>query len=229
MGTMGLILRLAYRLRRHLLGGWSLARWGGFLLLILGVWALFYWWPSPWPAAAAGVALLAYLGVLAWAGRKGFLHFQPLPEEARRIRDLPAPPALRLEEMVPARASGQFIVEGLAQYLIDLEADFETVETREHIVLARKYRSRFLLLARWPGYEVGWWYIFFRPEMIREMTVGHLYVGRRPGLALRLVYEPDEETQATVYLAFEDGAALRRVWDDLRLDAAAETGPETGP
>ena len=52
---MGLILRLAYRLRRHLLGGWSLARWGAFLLVILGVWALFYWWPSPWPAVSAKV------------------------------------------------------------------------------------------------------------------------------------------------------------------------------
>lgn len=225
---MGLILRLAYRLRRHLLGGWSLARWGAFLLVILGVWALFYWWPSPWPAIAVAAALLAYILALAWAGRKGFLHFQPLPEEQARIRDLPAPPALRPEEMVPARASGQFIVEGLAQYLIDLEADFETVETREHIVLARKHPSRFLLLARWPGYEVGWWYIFFRPEMIREMAVGHLYVRRRPDLALRLVYEPDEETRHAVYLAFADGAALRRVWDDLLLDATPEAGPGRG-
>jgi hypothetical protein len=219
LGLIGLVLRLAYRLRRYLLLGWSVARWGGVLLFLAGVWALFYWWPSPWPAMAVGGSLLAYLFVLAWATRKGFLHFQPLPEQQARIRALPAPHALRLEELVPARVSGHFVVESLAQYLIDLEANFETVETREHIVLARKGLTRFLWLARWPGYEVGWWYIFFQPYMIREMAVGHLYVGRRPSLALRVAYAPDEETQQVVYLAFVDGPALRRVWDDLLLDA----------
>lgn len=219
MGLIGLILRLAYRLRRHLLLGWSVARWGGVLLLLIGVWAFFYWWPSPWPAMAAGGSLLAYLIVLAWATRKGFLHFQPLPEREARIRALPAPRALRIEELVPARASGHFLVESLAQYLIDLEADFETVETREHIVLARKHPTRFLGLARWPSYEVGWWYVFFQPHMVREMAVGHLYVGRHPSLALRVAYAPDEGTRRVVYLAFADGPALRRVWDDLLLDA----------
>jgi hypothetical protein len=220
LSAIGLILRLAYRLRRHLLLGWSVARWWAFCLLLLGVWTLFYWWPSPWPVLAVGISLLAYLLLLAWATRKGFLHFQPLPEEERRIRALPAPPPLRPEEMVPVRASGHFAVEGLAQYLIDLEADFETVETREHIVLARKHPTRFLLLARWPAYEIGWWYIFFQPHMIRGVAVGHLYVGRSADLALRLIYSPDGETQYVVYLAFDDGPALRRVWDDLLVDAS---------
>lgn len=221
MGFIGLILRLAYRLRRHELAAWPLARWLGILLFLAGVWAFFSWWPSPWPAVAAGGGLLAYWLLLAWATRKGFLYFRPLPEQQARIRALPAPPALLPEEQMPARASGHFSVEGLAQYFVDLEADFETVETREHIVLARKYASRFLL-ARWPDYEVGWWYLFILPEMIREVAVGHLYVGRRPVLALRVVYAPDEETQHAAYLAFADGAALRRVWDDLLLDAPPE-------
>jgi hypothetical protein len=219
LGWIGLILCLAYRLRRHLLLGWSVARWVGFLMILVGIWALFYWWPSPWPAVAVAALLLAYLLVLAWATRSGFLRFRPLPEEETRIRALPAPPVLRPEEMVPARASGHFVVEGLAQYLIGLEADFETVETREHIVLARKQATRFLWLARWPGYEVGWWYIFFQPHMIREMAVGHLYVGRHPDLALRVVYALQEEAEHVVYLAFDNGPALRRVWDDLLLDA----------
>ncbi len=219
MGWIGLILRLAYRLRRHLLMGWSVARWGGVLLFLVGIAALLLAWPNPWPAVAGSGSLLAYIMFLAWATRKGFLHFRPLRDEQSRIQALPAPPALRPEELVAARASGHFIVENLAQYLIDLEADFETVETREHIVLARKEATRFLWLARWPGYEVGWWYIFFQPPMIREMAVGHLYVGWRPSLALRVIYAPDEETQHALYVAFADGPALRRVWDDLLLDA----------
>lgn len=221
MGWIGLILRLAYRLRRHLLFGWSLARWGGVLLVFVGIAALFYWWSSPWPVVSVGVVLLAYVLVLAWATRKGFLHFRPLAEEEARIRGLPPSRPLRPEELVPIRASGHFVVEDLAQYFIDLEADFETVETREHIVLARKYATRLLWLARWPGYEVGWWYIFFQPYMIREMAVGHLYVGYHPELALRVVCAPDEETEQVVYLAFADAPALRRVWDDLSLDAGS--------
>lgn len=138
---MGLILRLAYRLRRHEVVGWSAARIVGILLFLLGVWAMFAWWPSPWPAAVAGA----------------------------------------------------------------------------------------VLLARWPSYEVGWWYIFFRPEMIREMAVGYLYVGRGRDLALRVVHGPDEKTQEAVYLAFADRVGLRRVWDDLLLDAPPEPGPETVP
>jgi hypothetical protein len=219
LGWIGLILRLAYRLRRHLLFGWSMARWGVVLLLFVGIVTLFYWWSSPWPAVAVGGALLAYVLVLAWATRKGFLHFRPLPDEEVRIRALPPQRSLLPEELVPARASGHFVVEDLAQYLIDLGADFETVETREHVVLARKHATRFLWLARWPGYEVGWWYTFFQPDMIREMAVGNLYVGYHPKLALRVVYAPDEETEQVVYLAFADGRSLRRVWDDLLLDA----------
>lgn len=224
LGLIGLILRLAYRLRRHLLLGWSVARWLGYLLVLVGLGALLYWWPNPWPAAAMGGLLLTYLLVLAWATRKGFLHFRPLPEEERRILALPALPALRPEELVPARASGHFVVEGLAQYLIDLEAGFETVESREHIVLARKHPSRFLFVARWPGYEIGWWYIFFQPHMIRELAVGHLYLGRRPALALRVVHSPDGETQQVTHLAFAEGPALRRVWDDLVRDAPPGVG-----
>jgi hypothetical protein len=228
LGGIGLILRLAYRLRRHLLFGWSVARWKGVLLVFVGIGALFYWWSCPWPVVVVAGLLSAYVLVLAWATRRGFLHFQPLPEEEAHIRAMPAPPALRSGELVPARASGHFCVEGLARYLIGLEAAFETVETREHIVLARKDASSFLWLARWPGYEVGWWYIFFQPQTIREMTVGHLYTGRHPDLALRVVYASDEETRQAAYLAFADRATLRRVWDDLLLDAPYVTEPQDG-
>jgi hypothetical protein len=64
-----------------------------------------------------------------------------------------------------------------------------------------------------------WWYICFQPKMIREVGVGHLYVGRHASLALRLVYAPDEETHHAAYLAFADGQMLRRVWDNLLVDA----------
>jgi hypothetical protein len=124
--------------------------------------------------------------------------------------------------MVPCRASGQFAVEGQEQYYVDIEADFETVGTREHIVLGRLHPSHFLLIGRWPAWEIGWWYIFFQPAIIQELTVGHLACGAQSQLAMRIVHTPDEETQETLYLAFDKASTLRRVWDDLVKDAPAD-------
>ncbi|HSJ57078.1 MAG TPA: hypothetical protein VLC95_07845 [Anaerolineae bacterium] len=218
MSARGTFLRLAYRLRRHLFFNWSLARWLGTLLAIIVAWALIRWWPNFWPGTAFGALLVVYIAWLVWARRSNYLYFEPHPDPATVLDGEPLPP-LRKEELVPARASGWFTVESLDGYLVDLEADFETVGTREHIVLARLYRSRFLLLGRWPSYQIGWWYIFFMPDMIRQVGVGHLHAGREPALALQIVYAPDEETEHTIYLVFEDLADLRRVWADLMVDA----------
>ncbi|MBN1661162.1 MAG: hypothetical protein JXA93_22410 [Anaerolineae bacterium] len=205
-------------MRRHLFFSWSLARWLGTLLLVGVFWALLRWWPNVGPGVAFGALWVAFIAWLVWAQRCRYVHFEPLSDPAARLDGEPLPP-LHTEELVPARATGWFTVEGLNGYLVDLEADFETVGTREHIVLARLYRSRFLLLGRWPAYQIGWWYIFFMPGMIRQMCIGHLHAGHKPGLALQIVYTPDEETERTIYLAFDDPAALRRVWADLLLDA----------
>lgn len=218
MSARGTFLQLAYRLRRHLFFSWSLARWLGTLILVGAGWALWRWWPNFWPGAALGALFVAYVAWHVWAQRSRYLYFEPLPDPAAVLDGEPLPP-LRKEELVPARASGWFTVEGLDGYLVDLEADFETVGTREHIVLARLYRSRFLFLGRWPSYQTGWWYIFFMPEMIRQLRVGHLHTGGEPGLALQVVYAPDKETEHTIYLVFDHPAALRRVWDDLAVDA----------
>jgi hypothetical protein len=121
--------------------------------------------------------------------------------------------------MVPVRASGQFVVQQKTQHFVDVEADFETVGTREHIVLGRVHPSRFLLLGRWPSEDLGWWYIFFEPQMIRDMMVGHLHHGPLPSLAIRIVYEPDPETQQAAYLSSGDASILHRIWNDLLIDA----------
>lgn len=224
MSLTGWILITAYRLRRHLWLSWSLARWLGLLLLAAAVAALISAWPQPWPAIPPSLVLLTYLGLMVWAARRGYVHFEP----DAQILPGPQPEPLRKEEMVPARVSGWFGVEGRTQYYVGLEADVETVGTREHIVLGRVHPSRFLLVGRWPAEDMGWWYIFLQPQMIRALDVGHLYSGPRPQMALRLVYAPDEETQQTIYLAFDGAAPLRRVWDDLLLDAPEGVSPTLG-
>jgi hypothetical protein len=215
---------MAYRLRRHFWLAWPLSRWLGLLMAGICVWALFGWPLSPWAALLPGSIYLIYLVVLTWAKRQGYLRFEPLADgdvssEPNPLQTGSSPPPLAVQEMAPARASGWFTVEGENQYYIDIEADFESVGTREHIVLGRVHPSRFLLFGQWPKYEMGWWYIFFEPDMIEDMSLGHLHFGAQPHLALRVLYSPNGKTKQAAYLTFDDGVVLRRVWDDLLRDA----------
>lgn len=219
MSAIGVILQLSYRLRRHLLLGWSLAHWLGLLLIVAVLGTLIRWWSYPWPAVALTGLFLAYVLILAWASRQGYVRFVALPKPGHVLEDASLPARLGTEELLPTRASGWFTVEGQDRYYVDIEADFETVGTREHIVLGRVHPSRFLLLGEWPKEEVGWWYIFFRPAMIRKVRLGHLHFGSRPHLALQVLYALDRDRHQTVHFTFGDTLALRRVWDDLLLDA----------
>lgn len=219
MNMKGVILQFAYRLNRHMWLAWSLSRWIGLLLVVAAVAALIHWWPRPWPAAVVGGLFLGYLVVLGWAARRRYIYFEATPHSETLVQSADSAPALSTEEWVPVRASGLFTVEGKERYYVDLEADFETVGTREHIVLARVHPSRFLLLGEWPSLDLGWWYMFFQPAAIRDIEMGHLHFGAQPRPALRLSYSPDGEKQEMIYLASEDVVKLRRIWNDLLQDA----------
>ena len=218
MSLTGLVLQFAYRLQRHVRFGQPLARWLGLGLLFLAGWSVVRWWPFGWQVALWVGLFLGYALVLAWAARCGYVQFRPGPEPDRSGALEPVRP-LRPEELVPARASGWFTVEGQDQYFVDVEAGVETVETREHIVMGQIRPTRFLLLGRWPKRNTGWWYMFFRPAAIREVRAGRMTFGARSRQALRIVHTPDADTVQTIYLAFDDPVALRRVWEDLVIDA----------
>ena len=226
MSLTGLVLQFSYRLQRHIRFGVPLARWVGLLLLIAAGWLLYRWWPMAWQGALLVGLFLGYVLVLVWAARSGYVQFMPGPgpDGSSGLEGPPgspddAPP-LRPEELVPVRVSGWFTVEGQDQYFVDVEAGIETVETREFIVMGRIRITRFLLLGRWPTSDAGWWYIFFRPSTVQQVRTGSLTFGARSRQALRIVYAPDADTVQTIYLAFDDPVALRRVWDDLVLDQA---------
>ncbi len=224
MSLTGLVLQFAYRLQRHTRFGWPLARWLGLLLFVVAGWALFRWWPFAWQLALLVGLFLAYLLLLAWAARAGYVHFVPgsHPDRASDPEELPP---LRPEEPVLVRASGWFTVMDQERYFVDVEAAIETVATREHIVMGRILPTRFLLLGRWPPSDTGWWYIFFQPATIQEIHSGRLTFGARTRPALRVLYAPDADSRRPIYLAFEDPTALRRVWDDLHLDAPVSAAP----
>jgi hypothetical protein len=165
---------------------------------------------------------LIYILTLAWASRQDYLHYESHPLKTL----LEHPPAgeapLRPEELVPVRASGWFSVEGKEKYYVDLEADFETVASREHILLGRVRPSRYLRLGSWPVEDLGWWYVFFHPVMILGLDLGLLYFGPEAQQVLRVIYQQDEKVTQTIYLAFESNIGLRRVWTDLLLDASPD-------
>ncbi len=217
MTLIGFVFKVLYRLQNHHWAGWPFSRWVGLVLVAGGLAALVSRWPRMELALLLGLAWLLYVFLLAWAGRRRFAHFVPLAQgDGPPAEDVPP---LGKAERVPIRASGWFSVQGKERHLADIEADYESVGTREHIILGRLRPSRFLGLGRWPAEEIGWWYIFFQPTMIRRLRVGHLCFGARPRLALQVVYAAGEEKQETVHLIFEDAQTLRRVWNDLGKDA----------
>jgi hypothetical protein len=170
------------------------------MLVAGGLAALIARWPRIELALLLGLAWLLYVLLLAWAGRRRFAHFVPLAPSD--VPPEPGLPPLDKAERVPIRACGWFSVQGKERRLADIEADYESVGTREHIILGRLRPSRFLGLGRWPAEELGWWYIFFQPAMIRRLRVGHLCFGARPRLALQVVYAVDEVKQETLHLIF---------------------------
>jgi hypothetical protein len=224
LSVMGILLQLAYRLHRHFVAEWSLARWLGTALVLTFLAVLIFQRSAAWDVILLAALLFAYLAIMLWAGRKGYLHFSPSLQAEALLGRVPGPPPLEREELVPVRAAGLFTVHGREQHYVDLDADYESVSSREHIVLARVNASRFLWLGGWPDHEVGHWYVFFQPDMLRQVRAGYLYFGPQPRLAIEVVYAPDGETRHSIYLASEP-AVLRRIHDDLMRDAPQEVSP----
>ena len=167
------------------------------------------------------VVILACLGLmlaLLWAGRTRYLIFQRTehPSFSSSMADVPQ---LAPEEKVPVRASGHFEVSGMRRYFVEAQAYFETVETREHILIVWIPRRSLPGLAASPREEVGLWYAFFMPATIREIEVGEVHFGLRPRPALKVVYQAESGSQETVYLSFDRPEQREIVLADLRRDA----------
>lgn len=216
MTFQGLILKTNYRLSRLRLLGRPLNRWL-FLLSLLGILAVAVDLVESGPVADAAVILacLSLMLVLLWAGRTRYLIFQRA-ENPSWTTDVPQ---LAPEEKLPVQASGHFEVSGMRRYFVEAQAYFETVDTREHIVIAWTPRWSFLGLADSPREEVGLWYVFFMPAAIQEIEVGEIHFGLRPRPALKVVYQPESGSRETIYLSFDRPEQREVVLADLRHDA----------
>lgn len=217
----GLIYRFVYNLERHRLFEVRLRRWLILLCLIAPAALWFGAWGATRFVAGLVTAGAASVLVAIWqAGRQHYVRFAPdfssPPETA-------APPVSSWPAMskVPVRASGFFEVSSMRRYLVEAQADYMTFETREHCVMARIPFSRFLLLDASGRGEVGWWYIFFQPAMLRAVTGGRLYFGLRPRPALQLQIASIRDRVEILHLSFEDETTRSLILADLLHDAAA--------
>jgi hypothetical protein len=215
----GLILKVSYRLHRLRLWGQPLTRWL-FFLSLLGIPAVALDLIESGPAADA-VVTLACLGlmlVLLWAGRTRYLIFQRAEHSSLTTLTTDVP-QLTPEEKVPIWASGHFEVSGMRRYFVEAQAYFETVETREHIIIAWIPPWSLPGLAASLREEMGLWYVFFMPATIQEIEVGKVYFGLRPRPALKVVYRSESGSRETVYLSFDHHEQREIVLADLRHDA----------
>jgi hypothetical protein len=89
--------------------------------------------------------------------------------------------------------------------------------------MAQVRRTRFLLFAPVNGAEIGYWYAFFHPRDLKEITCGTLYNGFSARAGLKLCYPGEKgEQDVRLYLGFENAGARERLLEDLRLDAPSE-------
>lgn len=219
MSIVGLILKTSYQLNRHRIGPLRL----NLAPLLFALASGLIWWKVGGLTGEQTALIIVFCLILVLvtllAQRQGFIVF--------RRRELSSsssssPPELMPDEKVAVRATGLFEVRDERRYLVEVTADFATMETREHIVMARMLDSRFLVGA--PKDDAGWWYIFFKPPMIRGIEVGEVHFGLRTRPAIKLGHRTSEGKVKPVYLSFGEPLQLQRVLEDLRRDANLEVG-----
>ena len=215
MSVVGLILKASYQLNRHRLGPLRL----NLVPLLLALASGLMWRVGGLAGEQAALIIVLCLIIVLvtlWAKRQGFIVFR---RGEGALSSSPDCPELAPDEKVAVRATGLFKVRDKQCYFVEITADFATMETREHIVMARMLDSRFLVGA--PKDDVGWWYIFFKPHTIREVEVGQVHFGLRARPAIKLGYEADEGKVEPVYLSSNDPLLILQ---DLRFDANLEFG-----
>ena len=217
MSLIGVILKASYQLNRHRIGPLRL----NFVPLLFALASGLIWRVGGLTGEQTALIIVLFLILVLVSlltKRQGFIVF-------RQQGETPSLSVARLasDEKVAVRASGLFEVRGERRYFVEVTADFATMETREHIVMGRMLNSRFLVGA--PKGDVGWWYIFFKPLMIREIEVGEVHFGLRARPAIKLEYKTGEGDVEPVYLSFDEALQMQRVLEDMRRDA--KTKPES--
>jgi hypothetical protein len=219
-------LKLGYRLRRHRIGPLPLGVWP---LLLGAILSALLVGTRAWPVALAlGLIGLVLLGVMLNARRQGYVRFEQ--DESLAAHLPPEIPPVEADEKVPVRVTGWLEVRNEQRFFAEARADLATMETREHIVMARIPPSRMWLVAKSIKEVAGWWYAFVKPAHIRSIQTGWLRHGSNPRPALRIQYLrrrliddgariKEVESNETIFISVDDRVTLHRLLENLVRDA----------
>jgi hypothetical protein len=213
---------LLYSASRYRLGSAPCLRW---LLFLLGATAVL--WvvgrlPGRWWVATLALLLLGSLLVLFhyWR-RRDFVHFVPGAPPTL------SPAALSPSEKLPVMVTGLFSVEQKYQRFTWLPGFYRTFATREHALLCQVTQRTGVGLLQWPQEEVGLWYIFFPPAVMRQIEWGVLTFGAEPRPAIAVTQQVtiprqrlrrEHTRDETIYIAFATVAIGELIWADLQHD-----------
>jgi hypothetical protein len=216
---LGLTLKLAYQLHRHRLLGISMD-WMVVGLVVVA--AVILWRASElvWAVVLGGLATAGLLAI--WlAGRVDYLIFRPGSEADPN----PAQERLEPDREIRVHATGPFAVHGQVRYLVEERAIYTTPRSREHIVMAKLAATRLLLVGKSDSEAWGWWYQFFKPEMIESIETGQAVHGWHIRPALRVIYQAEDEREhrqsVSLVLSFEDRERRALVWADITYEQRA--------
>ncbi len=221
----GALLRLGYRLARHQIGPLALGYWP---LLVGVLWSIVARRTAARPyALALSVAGFFLTGIMLLARQQRYIYFRR--DESLAAHLPPGVAAVEPDENLPVRATGVFEVRETRRYFVEAKADFATMETREHVVMAPVPRSRMWLIARSPKEDESWWYAFVKPAHIRSIQTGWVYHGLHRRSALKLIYmrhqlidgkKPKEITsEETICLTAAKPLIIHRLLENLARDA----------
>ncbi len=214
--AIGVWNALQYRLHRHYLGGWTLARWIVLALLAAPVLAI----PTGREKTIAlAVVSLTVLLAIRLTRRRGYVRFDPTPDTDADITAIP-PQALPFDEKLSIRLTGTLAVSGMARHMVNVPAQYQTFQTRERVLMAQIAPHRWLHLFPVSGTETGWWYAFFTPDRLQRMEAGRLHFGRHPHPAFRLTLAPKEPGGAPVvfYISTPSPRETEKLLADLKAD-----------
>lgn len=213
---------LLYAASRYRLGSAPCLRW---LLFLLGATALFWGLgrlPGRWWAASVFLLLLgALLSLFHYWRRRDFVIFTPGAPPA--FPEQPLPPA----EKLPVMVTGLFSVEQKYQRFTWLPGFYRTFATREHALLCQVTPRSGVGLGQWPEEELGLWYIFFSPSVLRKLAWGEVTFGADPRPAIAVTHRvtipkqrlrSEQTRDETIYIAFTTAAIGAKIWADLQHD-----------
>lgn len=218
----GSLPSLLSRAGRAELLGMGLLRW---IVAILLLAALLLWLVG---GAARGFLALGLVGAAAlllilywWYRRRDFAHFEGAHEAAALPQSTPLQPS----DKAPVWVTGTLGVERRVKRFYCLPAFYRTFATREHVIIGGCIERRVMGIVNWAEADLGLWYAFLRPEMIRSLRIGTLRHGRHMLAAIEITYDAEWQierrtthTMEILWIATRHASDLDRIVADLLHD-----------